>query len=355
LSLLHRLYAASWGPRTQDILHASLMTMAGHDEATLVDLPLLLTRPDYRRRFVAPIDDPLGVGGFWNWYEALSPAEQAQVLGPVLNKLRTLLLRPRLRNIVGQPTSTIDLRAALDERGVVLATLAVGTLGADAAHLLGALLVGRLWQAIRSRRNRHTASVYIDEFQDVLHLPTDLADVLAQARSFGVGLTLAHQHLGQLGPDIRSAVLANARSRVVFQSGSEDARVLARVLGGGLTLEDLAGLPAFEAYAQLYAADATQPPLSLATEPLAGSGRARAHDPVTQPPAVWHAARGDRGAPAPACGGSLRPGADRAQAEAVMTVPFAVPAASRCHRQIRALTRLNAAQSGTGSLVVSDS
>lgn len=81
LSLLHRLYARSWGPRTQDILHASLMTLASAPGATLVDLPLLLTRPDYRRRLVAAIDDPLGVGSFWEWYDALSSAEQAQVLG----------------------------------------------------------------------------------------------------------------------------------------------------------------------------------------------------------------------------------------------------------------------------------
>ena len=54
--------------------------------------------------------------------------------------------------------------------------------------------------------------VFIDEFQDYLHLPTDLADALAEARGLGVGLTLAHQHLAQLRPQMRSAVLANARS-----------------------------------------------------------------------------------------------------------------------------------------------
>lgn len=193
-----------------------------------------------------------------------------------MNKLRTLLLRPRLRNILGQARSTVDLRAALDERRVVLVKLSTGSLGADAAHLLGALIIGRLWQAIRQRRKRDTASVYIDEFQDVLHLPTDLGSVLAQSRSYGVGLTLAYQHLGQLTPEIRSAVLANARSRVVFQTGADDARVLAKVVGGGLAPDDLMGLPAFEAYTQLFAAGVTQPPASMRTEPLPSpAGHAR--------------------------------------------------------------------------------
>ena len=79
---------------------------------------------------------------------------------------------------------------------------------------------------------RHPVMVYVDEFQDYLHLPTDLTDVLAQARGLGVGLTLAHQHLAQLPPAMRSAVLANARSRVAFQLGSDDARAIAHTMPG---------------------------------------------------------------------------------------------------------------------------
>ena len=96
-------------------------------------------------------------------------------------------------------------------------------------------------------------------------MPTDLADALAQARGLGVGLTLAHQHLGQLSPQMRSAVLANARSRVVFQLAAEDAKVFAA--DTLLEPDDLRTLPAFEAYAQLMAGDAVQPWLSLRTLP----------------------------------------------------------------------------------------
>jgi len=103
----------------------------------------------------------------------------------------------------------------------------------DGWHLLlGSLVVSQLWQAALGRAavpgdKRAPIMIFIDEFQDYLHLPTDVADVLAQARGLGVGLTLAHQHLAQLPPSLRSAVLANARSRVCFQLGSEDARLVA--------------------------------------------------------------------------------------------------------------------------------
>jgi hypothetical protein len=113
---------------------------------------------------------------------------------------------------------------------------------------------------------RHPVFVFVDEFQDYLNLPTDLADALAQARGLGIGLTLAHQHIGQLSPQMRSAVLANARSRMVFQLAAEDAKVFAGS-DTALTAEDFRTLAAFEAYAQLVAGDSVQPWFSLRTLP----------------------------------------------------------------------------------------
>jgi hypothetical protein len=106
--------------------------------------------------------------------------------------------------------------------------------------------------------------VVIDEFQNYLRLPTDLGDVLAQARGLGVGLTLAHQHLGQLPPDIKAAVLANARSRVVFTSGFDDASVLVKG-DDRLTPNDVVGLGKYEVYASLMAGSQTTPYASART------------------------------------------------------------------------------------------
>jgi hypothetical protein len=68
-----------------------------------------------------------------------------------------------------------------------------------------------------------------------LNLPVDAESLLVQARSFGLSLVLAHQHLDQLPDSIRSAVMANARSKVVFQTTYDDARVFcSRVRADGL-------------------------------------------------------------------------------------------------------------------------
>jgi hypothetical protein len=135
--------------------------------------------------------------------------------------------------------------------------------------------------------------VYVDEFQDYMHLPLDFADALAQARSLAVGFVAAHQYMHQLDPLMRSAVLANAQSRIAFRLPSEDARLLAT--GGTLVSEDFQSLGAFQCYAQLVAQGAVQPWCSMSTLP--------AGKPLNDPAAVRAASR-------------ERYGVDRAEVEA---------------------------------------
>lgn len=273
LGLFKSLYRSSWGPRTDDIFRAALLTLAQTREATVCELPVLLTDASYRRRIVGALNDPIGLEAFWGWYEALSDAERLTVIGPVLNKVRAFTMRPRVRGIVGQVTPALDLRQVFARRQILLVSLSSGLLGGEAAALLGALVVAELWQATlaqagRARATRLPVMAYLDEFQHFLHLPTPMAEVLAEARGLGLGMVLAHQHLAQLPPDTRDAVLANARSRVVFQLPAGDARLLARDYAGVLDAADLQGLGAYEVVAQVFAAGRTQPPATALTQPL---------------------------------------------------------------------------------------
>jgi hypothetical protein len=271
LGLFHSLYLANWGPRTHDILGASLLTLARARGMSLAALPLLLTDAGFRRLVVAGVADPIGLGPFWSGFEAWSERERAAAIAPVMNKLRPLLLRPELRAVIGQTRASFELRRVFTERKILLVNLSKGLLGPESASLLGSLVISQLWQAVLGRgavapERRHPVFVYVDEFQDYLHLPLDLSDALAQARGLGVGFTLAHQYLHQLEPRMRSAVLANAQSRVAFRLPSEDARTVAAD-SPQLVADDFQSLGAFEAYAQLVAEGAVQPWCSLRTLP----------------------------------------------------------------------------------------
>jgi hypothetical protein len=271
VALFRSLYAAFWGPRTDDIMRAALLTLTRRPGLTLAEVPLLLTDPGFRRPLTASLDDHV-LEGFWAWYEELSAGERAQAVGPVLNKLRTFLLRKRLRNVIGQRESTFSLTEVLAARKVLLVNLAVGVLGEDAARLLGSAILTQLWQAVQARaalppEARPLVFGFVDEWQRFVGSPTSFADLLAEARGYRFGLTLAHQHLSQLPPDLRQAVLANARSRVAFQLGHADAVLLAKEFGPDVTADDLGALGAFEAVAQVAAGARVSPPVSIATPP----------------------------------------------------------------------------------------
>ncbi len=273
VGMFKSLYSYSWGPRLDDILRAALLTLAGAEGTTLCEVPLILTNPAYRRRLVGRLDDPVGLESFWGWYEGLSDAERQTAVGPVLNKVRAFTMRPTVRAIIGQSQPELSMRQVLADGKILLCSLASGLLGEEAASLLGALIVAELWHATTARSgvaptSRRPVMAYLDEWHHFVHLPTPMASVLAEARGLGLGMTLAHQHLDQLSAEAKHAVLANARSRVLFQLSASDARVMARELGGLLTADDLQGLGAFEVAAQIFAAGTTQAPATGRTRPL---------------------------------------------------------------------------------------
>ncbi len=107
----------------------------------------------------------------------------------------------------------------------------------------------------------------IDEFQDVMRLPLELADMLSQARGLGLGLTLAHQYMDQLSTPLRAAVIGTTRSHLVFQVGYADAHDLA-VHFTPLDADDLQNLAAYEIALRPCINGATAPPVTGNTYPL---------------------------------------------------------------------------------------
>ena len=304
LSIFKRIYAAHWGMRTDDILKSSLITLLSRPDATLCHIPALLTDPGLRARVIRNIDDPIGLEGFWRWFESLSDAQRVEAIGPVLNKLRDFLLRPRIRRLLCQPQSTIDLQKIIDDGGVLLVNLSTGRWGETTASLLGSFLVSKIWQTIRARANipeehRRDFSLYVDEFQQFLGVAQSFADTLAQARSFRLSLTLANQHLSQLPRDLREAISSNARSRVVFQCGQDDARYLAREFAP-LDAGSLQALPRYEMAMRLSIDGETSRPFTARTMPV---------PPITDPTLAGRVAQLSRsqfGRPAEAIDAELR-------------------------------------------------
>jgi DNA helicase HerA-like ATPase len=267
--------AAGLGPRSEDVLRAALTTLTSQPgRYTLCEVEPLLTNAAFRQKLLGGLDDPV-LQSFWAWYDSLSPAARGEAIAPLANKIRTYTLRRRVRAVIGQ-TGGLDLADALGGGKVVLISLAKGTVGADAAGLMGAAMISRLWTAIQARASvppeqRRPATVICDEFQDFAAISPVFADAVAQSRGYGVGWVLAHQHLAQLDTATRQAVLANCRSRLVMQTTADDARTFAREFAPYLDAPDLQGLGPFEGYATVSTGASVAPPASVRTSPAPDS------------------------------------------------------------------------------------
>ncbi|GAB3124814.1 type IV secretory system conjugative DNA transfer family protein [Glaciibacter psychrotolerans] len=262
LAALAAVFEDGWGPRTEYLIQGALLSLARAgqnrpDPFTLIDLPRLLTDAAFRRPVISAVSDDPTLATFWAEFEEMRPGQRAAAIAAPLNKLRKLVLRKQLVAVLGQPRPRFRLRDVFRERNTVLVPLNDALIGTGAAKLLGSLIVAELWMATLERASekeptKRPGMVFIDEVQNYLHLPTSIADALATSRSYGVAWHLAHQYRGQLPVAMRAAFDTNARTKLCFALGPDDARDMAR-MAPVLSPEDFQALPPYEIYAHLIA------------------------------------------------------------------------------------------------------
>jgi len=256
LAVFKEVFSENWGIRSADVMTAALLTLAQTEGSSLLWLPALLTNEEFRQKVTAGIEDKIGLEPYWASFESMKDTQRQTEIAPVMNKIRQFLLRPGLRNVLGQSQPKFMLTDLFTKNKIVLVPLNKGVIGGESARLLGSLIIGMTWTLALARaglpkEQRPMVSVFIDELQDYLSLPTNLSDALAQARGLGVALTMAHQYRAQLPPEIRSGVDANARNKIIFGlNGGEDANAMAG-MSKDLEAVDFMLLPRYQIYASI--------------------------------------------------------------------------------------------------------
>jgi hypothetical protein len=271
--LFQRLWKDFWGPRTGQLAHMGLLTLARRQGSTLLDLPRLFLDKAFRYDALTGLDDPVGLEPDWRWFLGLSPREQSQVVAPLLNKVRQFTARASIRGIIGQTEPATSMKAIMAEKKVMLVHLPKGLIGSETATLLGCLVLTALWQAAAERtaispEARKPFSLYVDEVQDFADAPIPWEEMFAQGRKYGLSLSVAHQNLAQLPTELREVALANARSKAVFALSAVDAKKLEPLFAPALTAADLQALDAYAVAATVALDDgSTARPVTLRTPP----------------------------------------------------------------------------------------
>jgi len=220
----------SWGPRLEYILRFTILALLDYPNATMLDITRMLTEKRFRDDVISYIDDPV-VRNFWvtefaSWNEKFA----SEAVAPVLNKVGAFTANPIIRNIIGQPHSTFNIRKVMDEGKIFVVNLSRGLIGEDNAAVLGAMLVTKIQLAAMSRadiprlEDRRPFYLYVDEFQN---FATDsFATILSEARKYALNLTIANQYISQMEDTVRSAVFGNVGTMVTFRVSPDDSPFL---------------------------------------------------------------------------------------------------------------------------------
>lgn len=222
----------SWGPRLEYILRYTILALLDTPGTTMLDITRMLTDVKFRRGIIDNIQD-IVVKQFWtiefaSWNEKFA----TEAVAPILNKVGAFVANPMVRNIIGQPKSSFNVRHIMDEGKILVVNLSRGLMGEDNAAIMGALMVTKIQLAAMSRadiprvEDRRPFYLYVDEFQN---FATDsFAVILSEARKYGLNLTVANQYISQMPPEVKDAVFGNVGSMVVFRVGADDGGALAK-------------------------------------------------------------------------------------------------------------------------------
>lgn len=268
LDAMKKMWRHEWGVRMEHVLRNALFALLEYGKATFPDLLTLLADDAFRAKVLRAASNQQVIHFWTTEFAKYNPRYRQEAIAPIQNKVGAFLADPRLRRLFTEAPNELRLRRAMDEGRILLVNLAKGELGDDSAGLVGALLISTIALAAFSRSDteEHARSpffLYVDEFQNFTTL--SVANMVSELRKYRVGLVLAHQHLAQLEPEVRHAVLGNVGTLVSFRIGPEDAAVIGKEFDQVFDESDFLNLPNHDIMVKLMIDGAPARPFSGTT------------------------------------------------------------------------------------------
>jgi hypothetical protein len=263
----------SFSDRMQYILQNTILALLEYPDATMLGINKMLADKTYRNDVIAHITDP-SVKNYWTKeFAGYTDRFAAEAIPAIQNKIGQFTSNPLIRNIIGQPKSSFDIRKAMDERKIIIVNLSKGLVGENNANLLGSMIVTKIYLAAMSRADSSPAELaklpnfylYVDEFQSFAN--KSFADILSEARKYKLSLNITHQYVEQMAEEVRSAVFGNVGTMIAFRVGSYDAELLEKEFAPTFLMEDIVNLGFAQIYLRLMIDGVASQPFSATTLP----------------------------------------------------------------------------------------
>jgi len=268
MGVFKKIWPDVWSARMEYILNNALLALLEYPNSTLLGIIRMLAEKDYRKKIVDNLKDPV-IKAFWvNEFARYTERLSTEAVAAIQNKVGQFVSNPIIRNIIGQPHSTIDMRKIMDEKKILIINISKGKIGEDNSALLGAMMITKIQLAAMSRvdmsmEKRNDFYLYVDEFQN---FSTDsFANILSEARKYRLNLILAHQYIEQLNEKVRYAIFGNVGTMVCFRVGAEDAEFLEKEFTPQFLAADFVNLGKYDIYVKLMIDGISSRPFSART------------------------------------------------------------------------------------------
>lgn len=165
-------------------------------------------------------------------------------------RLQQLIENETVREIV-TITDGFSIDEAVEEGKIII--VQDNDPSSTTGQMVATTLLRRLWVSIREqtfdddRPDPDQFYAILDEFNEIATVNSDIADIFADARSFGLSLVALTQDMsGQLGEEIVQAVEGQAETFITYNPGREgDARTIESQHSDDMDYTDLLDLPKY--------------------------------------------------------------------------------------------------------------
>ena len=273
MATFKKIWVDAWSARMEYILSNTLLALLEYPGATLLGVNRMYTDKNYRKKVVENIKDPV-VKDFWVSEFANYGDRYTQEATPAIqNKIGQFTSNPLIRNIIGQPHSSFDIRDLMDNRKILIMNLSKGLVGDTNMRLLGSMLTTRIFLGAMSRADLPAHELakapnfyfYVDEFQNFAN--ESFSEILSEARKYHLNLLIAHQYVAQMEEEVQAAVFGNVGTTVSFRVGPLDAELMEKVFSPEFLQEDLVNLGFAQIYLSLMIDGIGSRPFSAVTIP----------------------------------------------------------------------------------------
>lgn len=273
MNAFKKIWVDAWSARMEYILNNVLLALLEYPDATILGVNRMLSDKEYRNKVVENVTDS-SVKSFWTDEFAKYGEKYMQEAGAAIqNKIGQFVSNPLIRNIIGQPKSSFDVRKLMDEKKILIMNLSKGRMGIENSALVGNMLVTKIYLGAMSRADAPEAVLknlpnfyfYVDEFQSFAN--ESFAEILSEARKYKLNLTIAHQYVAQMPDEVKDAVFGNVGTMITFRVGATDAEVFEKEFAPEFTAQDIVNLGFSQIYLRLMIDGIGSKPFSATTLP----------------------------------------------------------------------------------------